>query len=53
MGCLIAVFLFLALLFVGFGFVAHLLWIAALLFFIFWLVGFAFGRGQRRGGRGR
>jgi hypothetical protein len=51
MGCLIAVFLFLALVFVGFGFVAHLLWIAALIFFVLWLVGFAFGRGQRHGRR--
>jgi len=51
MGCLIAVFLVLDLLFVGFGFVAHLLWIAALVFFVLWLAGFAFGRGTRRGGR--
>jgi uncharacterized membrane protein len=51
MGCLIALFLLLALLFAGFGFVAHLLWIVALLFFVFWLAGFAFGRGHRRGRR--
>ena len=51
MGCLIAVFLLLALLFLGFGFVAHLLWLGALVFFVLWLAGFAFGRGQRRGGR--
>ena len=51
MGCLIGLFLLLALLFAGFGFVAHLLWIVALLFFVFWLAGFAFGRGHRRGQR--
>jgi hypothetical protein len=50
-GCLIAVFLLLALIFAGFGFVVHLLWIVALVFFAFWLAGFAFARGQRRGGR--
>jgi hypothetical protein len=49
MGCLIAVFLLLALIFAGFGFVAHLLWIVAIFFFVFWLAGFAFGRGHRRG----
>ncbi len=51
MGCLIVVFLLLALIFAGFGFVAHLLWIAAVLFFLLWLAGFAFSRGQRRGRR--
>jgi len=50
-GCLIALFLAAAVVFAGFGFVVHLLWVVAILFFIFWLVGFAFGRGQRRGGR--
>jgi hypothetical protein len=52
-GCLVAVFLLLALLFAGFGFAVHLLWIIAAIFFVCWLAGFAFGRGQRRGGRGR
>jgi len=51
MGCLIVVFLLLALIFVGVGFVVHLLWIAAAVFFVLWLAGFAFARGQRRGGR--
>jgi Family of unknown function (DUF5670) len=50
-GCLVAIFLLMALVFLGFGFVAHLLWIIAAVFFVFWLAGFAFGRGQHRGGR--
>jgi hypothetical protein len=29
----------------GFGFVAHLFWVAAAFFFIFWLVGLLLGRG--------
>jgi hypothetical protein len=49
MGCLVAVFLLLALIFVGFGFAVHLLWIIAAVFFVFWLAGFAFGRGHRWG----
>ncbi len=53
MGCLVALFLLLALVFAGVGFVAHLLWIVAIVFFVFWLAGFAFGRGQRRAGRRR
>jgi hypothetical protein len=48
---LIMFILLLALLFVGLGFVVHLLWIAAIIFFVFWLVGFAFGRGSRSGNR--
>jgi hypothetical protein len=53
MGCLVAAFLILALVFVGAGFAAHLLWILAVVFFVCWLAGFAFARGQRRGGRRR
>jgi hypothetical protein len=53
MGCLVAVFLLLALVFVGFGFAVHLLWIAAVVFFVFWMAGFAFARGQHRGRRRR
>jgi len=53
MGCLILVFLLLAVVFAGVGFVAHLLWIVAGVFFVFWLAGFAFSRGMRRGGRRR
>ena len=33
----------------GFGFVAHVLWFAAVFFFIFWLVGLMLGRGNRSG----
>jgi hypothetical protein len=51
MGCLVVAFLGLALVFVGFGFAVHLLWIVAAVFFVFWLAGFAFSRGQRRGER--
>ena len=40
--------LLLALLLVGLGFAVHLLWIAALLFFLAWLAGFAFRRGSGR-----
>ena len=50
MGCLVAVFLLLAVVFAGFGFAFHLLWIVAVIAFVFWLAGFAFARGQRRGG---
>lgn len=53
MGCLVALFLLVALIFVGFGFVVHLLWIVAAIFFVFWLAGFAFGRGQSRSRRRR
>jgi len=49
MGCLVAIFLLLAMLFAGVGFAIHLLWILAVLFFVCWLAGFAFARGQRRG----
>jgi hypothetical protein len=51
MGCLVAIFLLLALVFVGVGFAVHLLWIAAIVFFVFWMAGFAFSRGQHRGRR--
>jgi hypothetical protein len=33
--------------------VVHLLWIIAAVFFVFWLAGFAFGRGHHRGARRR
>ena len=52
MGCLIFIFLILALLFVGVGFVFHLLWIAAIVFFVAWVAGLAFGSGRRHGDRG-
>lgn len=53
MGCLIFVFLLLALAFAGIGFVVHFLWILAVVFFVFWLAGYAFGRGGSRGSRRR
>jgi len=51
MGCLIFLFLIAALVFFGIGIVWHYLWIAAGVFFIAWIAGFAFGRGRRRGSR--
>ncbi len=39
----------LVLLFAGLGFALHFLWIAAVVFFVFWLVGLAFGRGESSG----
>jgi hypothetical protein len=36
-------------LFFGFGFAIHLLWIAAVVFFLFWLIGAAIGRGESAG----
>ncbi|HMK99497.1 MAG TPA: hypothetical protein VK428_04855 [Acidimicrobiales bacterium] len=53
MGCLVAVALALAVVFLGVGFAVHLLWIAAAVFFLFWLAGFAFARGRRHGERRR
>jgi hypothetical protein len=53
MGCLVIIFLLLAVIFAGVGFAVHVAWIAAVIFFVFWLAGFAFSRGQRRGGRRR
>lgn len=52
-GCLLVVFLLAALVFLGFGFLVHLLWILALVFFVCWLAGYAFARGRRRGGNRR
>ena len=51
MGCLIAIFLLAALIFFGVGFVAHVLWIFAAIFFAFWLAGYGFTRGRRRAER--
>jgi hypothetical protein len=39
------------LVFAGVGVVVHVLWVVAVIFFLCWLAGFAFARGQRRGGR--
>jgi hypothetical protein len=51
-GCLVFLFLLFALVFVGAGFVFHLLWIAAVIFFVAWVAGMAFGAGRRHGDRG-
>jgi len=51
MGCLVLIFLVLAALFAGVGFAFHVLWIVAVIFFVCWLAGFAFARGQHRGRR--
>ena len=53
LGKLCCMVLILALLFVlilfGAGFAVHLLWIAAIIFAVVWLVGFALGRGEGAG----
>jgi hypothetical protein len=41
--------LLLVLLLFGAGFAVHLLWIAAVIVAIFWLVGFGLGRGEGAG----
>jgi hypothetical protein len=34
------------------GFALHLLWFVAVIIFVFWLIGFALGRGHAEGTRG-
>jgi hypothetical protein len=46
---LIVLALLIVLLFFGLGFAIHLLWIAAVIFFVLWVVGYAVGRGERSG----
>jgi hypothetical protein len=41
--------LLLVLILLGAGFAVHLLWIAAVIFAVIWLVGFALGRGEGAG----
>jgi lysylphosphatidylglycerol synthetase-like protein (DUF2156 family) len=41
--------LLLVLIFFGAGFAVHLLWIAALVLLVLWVVGFAIGRGEGAG----
>jgi hypothetical protein len=50
MGVILLVLL-IALILGGVGFALHWLWIAAALVFIFWLIGFGFGRGESSGMR--
>ncbi len=42
-------FLLIVLVFAGAGFALHVLWIAAVIFGLFWLVGAALGRGESAG----
>jgi hypothetical protein len=46
---LLVLALLLVLLFFGLGFAVHLLWIAAVVLLVLWLVGFAMGRGENAG----
>jgi hypothetical protein len=46
---IILIALLLVVLFFGLGFAIHFLWIAAVVLFIFWLVGLAIGRGEGAG----
>jgi hypothetical protein len=41
--------LLIVLLFFGLGFTLHLLWIVAVVFLLFWLIGAAIGRGESAG----
>jgi multisubunit Na+/H+ antiporter MnhG subunit len=41
--------LLLVLILFGAGFAVHLLWIAAVVFLVIWVVGFALGRGENAG----
>ena len=41
--------LLVVLIFAGAGFALHVLWIAAVIFAIFWLIGLALGRGESAG----
>jgi hypothetical protein len=45
---IILLLLLAAVIFAGLGFALHLLWIIAIIFFVAWLVGLAFGKGSRR-----
>jgi hypothetical protein len=46
---LILVALLLVLILAGAGFALHILWIAAVVLFVMWLVGVALGRGESAG----
>ena len=45
----ILIALLLVLIFAGLGFAIHILWIAAAVLFVLWLVGFVVGRGESAG----
>jgi hypothetical protein len=46
---IILLILLLVLIFAGAGFALHILWLLAVIFFIFWLIGVALARGERAG----
>lgn len=48
---LILLVLVLVLILAGASFAVHLLWIAAVIFAVFWLIGVALGRGESAGSR--
>jgi uncharacterized protein (DUF697 family) len=48
---LILLLLLLVLILAGAGFAVHALWIAAVVFALFWIVGVALGRGESAGSR--
>ena len=48
---LVLLLLLLVLILAGAGFAVHVLWIAAVVFAVFWLVGVALGRGESAGSR--
>jgi hypothetical protein len=48
-GLVLVLALLLVLILFGAGFAVHLLWIAAVIFALTWLVGFALGRGEGAG----
>jgi hypothetical protein len=48
-GMILLLVLLIVLIFAGAGFALHVLWIAAVIFALFWLVGAAIGRGESSG----
>lgn len=46
---LVLLLLLLVLILFGAGFALHVLWIAAVIFAVFWLIGVALGRGETAG----
>jgi hypothetical protein len=48
-GMVLLLVLLIVLIFAGAGFALHILWIAAVIFALFWLVGAAIGRGETSG----
>jgi hypothetical protein len=46
---LVVLLLLLVLILAGAGFAVHVLWVAAVVFALFWLIGVALGRGESAG----